>query len=222
MQFKWSCRHVHSYRPEIWWFYYLASCWLYECPSFNPLNAELNPICHLPALLGTHHILHVSRIRVKLISIPTHGMKLGEVNCSKKVQYCTKHWIVWGHAVAQLVEALRYKLVGLGFDSRWCHWNFSLTLPFRPHCGPGVDSASNRNEYQEYFLGDKGGRCIGLTTLPLSGADCLEIWKPQPPGTFWDLSRPVMGLLYLYWIVWLYDTRWHCLQDIRPLSFPMM
>jgi hypothetical protein len=32
---------------------------------FNPLNAELNPICHLLALLGAHHILHVSRIRVK-------------------------------------------------------------------------------------------------------------------------------------------------------------
>ena len=31
-----------------------------------------------------------------------------------------------GHAVAQLVEALRYKSEGRGFDSRWCHWNFSL------------------------------------------------------------------------------------------------
>jgi hypothetical protein len=30
----------------------------------NPLNAKLNPICHLSALLGAHHILHVSRIRV--------------------------------------------------------------------------------------------------------------------------------------------------------------
>jgi len=30
----------------------------------NPLNADLNPICHLLALLGAHHILHVSRIRV--------------------------------------------------------------------------------------------------------------------------------------------------------------
>jgi len=29
--------------------------------------------------------------------------------------------------VAQLVEALRYKTEGRGFDSRWCHWNFSLT-----------------------------------------------------------------------------------------------
>jgi hypothetical protein len=32
---------------------------------FNPLNAELNPIDHLLALLGTRHIFHVSRIRVK-------------------------------------------------------------------------------------------------------------------------------------------------------------
>jgi hypothetical protein len=31
----------------------------------NPLNAELNPICHLLALLGAHHILHIRRIRVK-------------------------------------------------------------------------------------------------------------------------------------------------------------
>ena len=31
---------------------------------FNTLHAELNPICHLLVLLGAHHILHVSRIRV--------------------------------------------------------------------------------------------------------------------------------------------------------------
>jgi hypothetical protein len=34
--------------------------------GINPLKAELNPICHLLALLGAHHILHVSRERVKL------------------------------------------------------------------------------------------------------------------------------------------------------------
>ena len=37
--------------------------------SFNPLNAELNPICHLVALVGAHHILHVSRKRVKIKEI---------------------------------------------------------------------------------------------------------------------------------------------------------
>ena len=37
--------------------------------TFNPLNPELNPICYLLALLGAHHFLHVSRIRVKLLTI---------------------------------------------------------------------------------------------------------------------------------------------------------
>jgi len=36
---------------------------------FDPLNPELNPICYLLALLGAHHILHVSRIRVKLLTL---------------------------------------------------------------------------------------------------------------------------------------------------------
>ena len=58
-----------------------------------------------------------------------------------------------GHAVALLVEALLYKPEGRRFDSWRCHWNFSLTQSFRPHYGPEVDSSSNRNEYQEYFLG---------------------------------------------------------------------
>jgi hypothetical protein len=31
------------------------------------------------------------------------------------------------YAVAQLVEALRYKPEGRWFDSRWSHWNFSMT-----------------------------------------------------------------------------------------------
>ena len=35
---------------------------------FNPLNPELNPICYLLALLRARHFLHVSRIRVKLLT----------------------------------------------------------------------------------------------------------------------------------------------------------
>ena len=35
--------------------------------KFNPLNAQLNPICHLLALLGAHYIFHVSGLRVKVI-----------------------------------------------------------------------------------------------------------------------------------------------------------
>jgi len=59
-----------------------------------------------------------------------------------------------------------------------------------------LDSASNRNEYQEYFLGGKGGRCVGLETLPNLYADCIEMWEHQTPGTPQGLSRAVMGFLY--------------------------
>ena len=51
-----------------------------------------------------------------------------------------------------VVKALHYKPAGHGFDSRWCYWTFSVTYSFRLHYGPGVHSASNRNEYQVYFL----------------------------------------------------------------------
>ena len=39
-----------------------------KCLDINPLNAELNPICHLLALLGVY-FLHVSRIRVKSLTL---------------------------------------------------------------------------------------------------------------------------------------------------------
>jgi hypothetical protein len=34
--------------------------------NVNPLNAKTNPICHLLVLLGAHHILHISKIRVNI------------------------------------------------------------------------------------------------------------------------------------------------------------
>jgi hypothetical protein len=61
------------------------------------------------------------------------------------------------------------------------HWHnpFGRTMALRVH------SASNRNDNQEYFLGGKGSRCLGLTALPPSCADYLETWESQPPGTLW-------------------------------------
>jgi len=51
------------------------------------------------------------------------------------------------------------------------------------HLNHYTTAVPNRNEYQEYFIGGKGGRSVGLTTLPPSCADCLEIWDPQTIGT---------------------------------------
>ena len=41
----------------------------------NPLNAKLNPTCHLLALLGAHPILHVSRIKVNILGGNIHSIK---------------------------------------------------------------------------------------------------------------------------------------------------
>jgi hypothetical protein len=73
---------------------------------------------------------------------------------------------------------------------------------FLPAYGPVVDSASNRNEYQESFMGGKRGRGVGMTTFPPSCVDYLEIWEPQTPGTLCACPDPYGECFYLY----LYDT----------------
>ena len=61
---------------------------------------------------------------------------------------------------------------------------------FRSHYGPGVDSASNRNEYQEYFPGVKVTTYYHPVLLS-QNLGTLTSWNPL------GLSRPVMGLIYL-------------------------
>ena len=80
------------------------------------------------------------------------------------------------------VADLAFDRAATGIDTYRIYYYFfrynTVEDSSRPHRGHGIDSASNRNENQEYFLGDKGGRCVGLTNLPPSCADCLEIWEP--------------------------------------------
>ena len=75
------------------------------------------------------------------------------------------------YTVPHLLEALRNKPEGCGFDSRWCHNPSSRTMDH------GLTQPLKRNEYQEYFLGGKGGQCVGLTVPPWC-AECLEMWEP--------------------------------------------
>ena len=58
----------------------LTPCDFFLWGLVNPLNAELNPICHLLALLGARHIFHVSGLRVKdSIYVPQLPMSLKEL-----------------------------------------------------------------------------------------------------------------------------------------------
>jgi len=96
--------------------------------------------------------------------------------------------------MVQLIEALSYKLEGCRFNSRLVSLEFFIA--FCPHYSLGVNSASDRNEYQDYFVGGKGGWFIGLTTIPPSYVYFVEISEPSTSVNPQDLSMPVDGLLF--------------------------
>ena len=80
---------------------------------------------------------------------------------------------------------------------------------------PWVDSAS-KNEYQD-ILGGKGGRCVRVTTVQPSCAECLVIWslnRPEPSGP----HRPVIGVALP--LPYLYSRSvpgWHVTREPLPL-----
>jgi hypothetical protein len=94
------------------------------------------------------------------------------------------------YAVAQLVGTLRYKPESREFDFRWGFWNFSSIWTFP---SGALRPWSRRNLWQKWvpgiYAGGKGGRCVGLTTLPPSCAD-WKSWEPQPSKAF----RAYLGL----------------------------
>ena len=61
--------YAKMYKPVFW----LDTLYT-RTNGLNPLNAELNPICHLLALLEVHHIFHVSGLRVNIL---THQLREG-------------------------------------------------------------------------------------------------------------------------------------------------
>jgi len=63
--------------------------------------------------------------------------------------------------------------------------DFSVTYSFRPHHGPGVDSAPSENEYQEYFLGVKAAGAWVWQPHHLHVPNVMEIWEPKAPGALW-------------------------------------
>ena len=95
--------------------------------------------------------------------------------------------ILWvsGDRGSTLVKVLCYNSEGHLFDPSWHQWIFHWhkILPIALwHWGR---SASNRNDYQEYFLGGKSGRCVRLTTYhhPVSSRNlgALNFLEPSGP-----------------------------------------
>jgi hypothetical protein len=94
-----------------------------------------------------------------------------------------------------------YKLNAFCWGTRWRSWLRHYATSRRvavsiPDCVTGIFHGHNPSgrtmalgstqpltEVTGILPGGKGGRCVGLTTLLPSCADCLQFWEPQPPGT---------------------------------------
>ena len=105
----------------------------YSCSYvFNPLNAELNPICPLLALFGSHHILHVSRIRVKVILIQNRLIlylkvpKTLEINLIQSRIIFIKDWLILStltisHTYSHFVPPSLARLLRLNINASPVH-----------------------------------------------------------------------------------------------------
>jgi len=80
-------------------------------PAHQPAKKKNLPL--QPFVDETQHEYEYSHVRNKLLTL----------SGKKETISITRGTLL----VAQSVEALRYKPEDRGFDSRWCHWNFSLT-----------------------------------------------------------------------------------------------
>ena len=109
--------------------------------TYNSLYVDVTAICGIRTELTTEYTLnHYDFPSIQFTCLTTYFPTLRSS---------------YGDRGSSVDKALCYKSEGRWLDPSWCHWNFSLTKSFRLHCGPGVDSASNRNDYQEHFLGVK-------------------------------------------------------------------
>ena len=87
---------------------------LNTCCSLSADTSLVEEICSTPlffmtlAVMITYSVLNVRIIVLYILNWEVYRRK-------------------WGDRGGTVVKVLCYKSEGRGFDSRWCHWNFSLT-----------------------------------------------------------------------------------------------
>jgi hypothetical protein len=73
------------------------------------------------------NVYPTKRISIKIVSVLAPEFREEHLDILAQNKLTISGTVTVRYAMAQLVEALRYKLKCREFNSRWCYWNFSLT-----------------------------------------------------------------------------------------------
>ena len=129
----------------------------------------------------------------------TNGKVISSAKTSSIVASCLTllwgTWLLFGYAVAQFAESLRYKPEGRGFVSLWGRLDFFIDNPSGRIVVLGSTYALSEMSTKD-LPRSKGDRCVRLTTLPHLCADCLKILGASTSRSRRNLSRSVQGLLF--------------------------
>jgi hypothetical protein len=134
------------------------------CVSAAAVNGA-QPVTHSPISCVNKRLYTASLIKVM------DGFGAGH-HC---IDFCIQigNWELWGTALQAGRSRDRFPIMSLEF---FIHNRSGRTMALGST--PSLTEMSTRD-----ISWDNGGRCVGLTTLPLSCAVCLKIWEPQLPGT---------------------------------------
>ena len=158
----------------------------------NPLNTELNPICHLLVLLGAHRIFHVSRIRVKQEGLlsegfeVTNGLRQGcclsptlfKIYVEKALNTWRKKWIMQQYirynlqttrcVMAQNKEDLEY--MGRKLQEEYSKWGFTMNIAGTKYMSVGTDTNHLQMDNGDIITGCTEFRYLG-TIFTKDGTD---------------------------------------------------
>ena len=130
-------------------------------PIINPLNAKLNPICHLLALLADHHILHFIRIRVKcldkvqivelsLLQFSVAGKRTHAANMARLIVHHT-HAPLSAHRL--ITWSYRGATLFFVWNSKW-RFRFCIRRNLFVRCGSWDAVEENHSRILQYFVDD--------------------------------------------------------------------
>jgi hypothetical protein len=104
--------------------------WYEQCVAFNMFPTKMHELTYrvlgMVMMYGLPLVVIIISYACILAEI-FRRYQLSPDGTPFSTLFCFHHLLVWRYAMAQLVEALRYKPEGRGFDSRWSHWNYSVT-----------------------------------------------------------------------------------------------